>query len=305
MKRKTARPFRSVLCPIDFSSHSRAVLRHAAVLATRSRARVTVLFVNDPLLVAAAGAAYHDRTLAQTSREELIRFTASSLASRQVGRLSLAYATAVGSPASEIVAAAGRLHSDLIVLGTHGLTGANKLFFGSTTHRVLQRSPVPVLAVPAARGRARKDVAVARSWPGPRILAAIDLDRRTSRDAEAAADIARGFGAELLLVHVLPPVQAPSWFRADLATHERRRLARARAQLDATARRLGRRVACTSRVVVGHPPDRIAALASDDNIGLVVMTLREPQGLWGTRRGSIAYRVLSYATTPVLALPPR
>ena len=33
-------------------------------------------------------------------------------------------------------------------MGSHGLTGARKLFFGSTTERVLRETPLPVLVTP-------------------------------------------------------------------------------------------------------------------------------------------------------------
>src|SRR5690242_18401122 len=61
------RGFRTVLCPIDFSKHSSLALRYADVIARQANARLLVQYVNDPLVVAAAGAAFHDRSLATTS----------------------------------------------------------------------------------------------------------------------------------------------------------------------------------------------------------------------------------------------
>ena len=49
--------FRSILCPVDFSDHSRLALRYAAAIARRSHGRLSILYVNDPLLIAAAGIA--------------------------------------------------------------------------------------------------------------------------------------------------------------------------------------------------------------------------------------------------------
>ena len=64
--------FRSILCAVDFSVHSRQALQFAAAVAKRFRGRVTVLFVNDPLLLAAARQAYGDeRQLIEQSRAEL------------------------------------------------------------------------------------------------------------------------------------------------------------------------------------------------------------------------------------------
>ena len=66
--------FRSILCPIDFSDQSRLALRYAAALARRSDGRLAILYVNDPLLIAAAGIALNDRTLATRNLAELRRF---------------------------------------------------------------------------------------------------------------------------------------------------------------------------------------------------------------------------------------
>jgi len=62
----------------------------------------------------------------------------------------LAIAVAVGDPAEEILKQSVECESDLIVIGTQGLEGAERLVFGSTTERVLRESKLPVLAVPLA-----------------------------------------------------------------------------------------------------------------------------------------------------------
>jgi len=51
-----------------------------------------------------------------------------------------------GTPSREIVAAADE-DCDLIVMGTHGRGGLNRLLLGSVAERVVRRSPVPVLTV--------------------------------------------------------------------------------------------------------------------------------------------------------------
>jgi hypothetical protein len=52
--RQTMIPRPSVLCPIDFSAGSRGALRYAAVIAAHLGARLTVLAIDDPLLIEAA-----------------------------------------------------------------------------------------------------------------------------------------------------------------------------------------------------------------------------------------------------------
>jgi nucleotide-binding universal stress UspA family protein len=56
-------------------------------------------------------------------------------------------------------------------------------------------------------------------------------------------------------------------------------------------------------VLVGDPPAQIAALAADLDAGLMVVTLRGDNRLFGDRKGATTYRVLREAGTPVLAVP--
>jgi nucleotide-binding universal stress UspA family protein len=95
------------------------------------------------------------------------------------------------------------------------------------------------------------------------------------------------------------------WQRLDLPRSNRERLmkTRAEARLGALRARTEAAVATTTRVVAGSPAAQIAAAAADRQVGLVIMTRRRGQGLFGPRQGSISYQVLCNAKTPVLALP--
>jgi nucleotide-binding universal stress UspA family protein len=153
MKRRRSAS-RSILCPVDFSKHSRAALRQAATLAGQERGRLTVLYVNDPLLSAAAAAAAYDRrALAQKSERELHRFAVQALAAVRRKPRSLKLVTVLGKPVHEIVKASSDYRCDLIVMGTQGRGGAARLFLGSTTEGVLRRTDVPVLVIPPWRRR--------------------------------------------------------------------------------------------------------------------------------------------------------
>jgi nucleotide-binding universal stress UspA family protein len=52
-----------------------------------------------------------------------------------------------GYPATVIVDEAASRNADLIVIGTHGLSGLKHLLLGSIAERVVQKAPCPVLAV--------------------------------------------------------------------------------------------------------------------------------------------------------------
>jgi nucleotide-binding universal stress UspA family protein len=271
--------FRSVLCPVDFSEHSRRALRYAEAMAVRSSGSVTVTYANDPLLVAAAAAALHDH---------------------HVAKRSLTCRVSIGSPADQILKTAAARRSDLIVMGTHGLTGADRLLLGSTTMSVLQRTSVPVLAVPR---RDEPAGAPASSWPGNLILAPVELDSASPGEVETAARLAQWFGASLLTIHVLASITAPKWLRGDLSAHDRIRLAEAQRRIDALANIAERHVRTEGRVMCGVIADEIAAVAAVENIELLVTALRDRRGWFGAKRGSVSYHVLAHAVAPVLAYP--
>lgn len=294
--------FTSVLCPIDFSDHSRVALRFAAAVSRKAHAPLHVMFVNDPLLVAAAAAAYNSATLGAATETELKRFAASTLPPHVLKSAAPRYSTALGKPAREILRAVERDHHDIIVIGTKGLGGAQRLLLGSTTSEILRRAPVPVLAVPPADALAGQRAVVPASWPGRTIVAAIEFGPRTVADVRRAADVARWFGARLLLVHAVPVPAAPPWFSGNLDAHLRIECSKAETTLDALRAGL-KDVRATTAVRVGHPPDEIAAVAAEQKSGLVVMALRGRAGLFGEPAGSWAYQVLCHGVAPVLALP--
>jgi nucleotide-binding universal stress UspA family protein len=215
--------FRKVLCAVDFSESSRLALQHADLIARRTNAKLTALYVNDPLLIAAAAAALHDRHFAERSRRELQLFVDETLADRS--RMHHDTCVGEGDPSTEILRVGKNIRADLLTLGTQGLTGAEHLLLGSSALHVLRRTTLPVLVVP--RMPELHVGTVSESWPGPRMLAAIELDSHARHDIDVASQIAHWFGTSLLVVHVVSAIPAPAWLKGDLTAHERIRVTQA------------------------------------------------------------------------------
>ena len=294
-----SRLFQTILCPVDFSDHSRQALAYAALLASRSNGRLVVIFVEDPMLAAAAAVTYDEKTLLDKARKELLRFVERTIPRYDVPMSSVTLDVAVGRPHEEIERTAQRLGCDVIVTGAHGRTGANKLMLGSTTHRILRHSPLPVLATPPVGKTVRGP---AKGWPGKLVIAPIDIGPSARAEAVAAAAVARELGTRLELVHVLEPISSPPWLEVDAGRRNLQRQRRATVRLTQLQDELAG-VATAVRVEPGKPADEIAKIASSKQVGLVVMTRRRGQGLFGPRQGSISYEVLCKTNTPVLALP--
>jgi universal stress protein A len=289
--------FRSILCPVDFSLPSRHAIRYAAALARRFRAQLTVLFIDDPLLMTAARHEYGgDRGFVEASRTELLQFVRQSIRNQATG---IELRVGAGNPADEILRIAKRLRSELIVMGTHGSNRVVRFFFGSTTEQVLASATLPVLAVPPPVGRRASH----RLGAIDRVICPIDLTGVWESDAIRAADIARMFDVPLILVHVLRRLRAVPWLAEANRPRDRERIATVAAALERVSGRLPPDVRSTSSVLVGDPAHEIARLARRAS-PLVVMSLRGTRSVWG-RRGAIAYQVLASSSSPVLALPRR
>lgn len=294
--------FTSILCPIDFSETSIRALDFAIALAGRERGQVTLLHVAHPLLVEAAAATYDATFVTDDIERDLRNAAAAAVKHARGGAPQPDIVVSVGDPASEILKCASDRRADCIVMGTQGLSGYKRIFFGSVTEHVLRRSLVPVLAVPPGEPVAGTDGLVTRI---ARVMAPVDFSERSIDDVRVALELAKGLSVPLLVAHVVSSIRGAARWRETLAVHERILMASARATMDALVAPLGTGLQVETLVTTGSPADEIGAIAAEHHVGLIVMGLVGASGLLGARPGSVAYRVLCLATAPVLALPPQ
>jgi nucleotide-binding universal stress UspA family protein len=122
---------RNILYATDFSSYSNQAYFHAVALAEKYDARLIILHVAGP----------SDNGNRENWREHLeqIRPVNSSIPVRHV--------LLVGEPADEILRFAKESQVDLIVVGTHGRTGLERLLMGSIAEKVLRGATCSVLIV--------------------------------------------------------------------------------------------------------------------------------------------------------------
>jgi universal stress protein A len=139
---------RSILVPVDFSHPSLKALDYAVALAEQFDARITLLYVSEPVTMPDfAGSfplAIENETLLAAFKEKL-----EALRKKNVHDPELIEKVVVrqGRAFHEITEAARTLKSDLIVISTHGYSGFSRAILGSVTERVVRRAPCPVLVV--------------------------------------------------------------------------------------------------------------------------------------------------------------
>jgi nucleotide-binding universal stress UspA family protein len=295
----SARP--TVLCPVDFSDASGLALSNAAAIASRFAAQLLVMTVEDPLITEAVDLGTGTRWTPADTQGELEQFTADALGPDLLGRISLDYEIAVGKPATEILRVIDDRDCALTVISTQGLTGMRKLFFGSTTERVLRETTRPVLVTRSIEGEpVRLDDA--RRWLH-RILVAVDLSSASPQQASAAARIAAELGVPPLIVHVVEPVRSRLAARLHLTGIEAERRGAADRALAGIVDRIPARLHPEALVAYGDPAEEIVKIAADRRAGLIVMGLHGSPVRGGPRMGSVTYRILCLAPSMVLGLP--
>jgi nucleotide-binding universal stress UspA family protein len=292
----------AILCPIDFSEGSVAALQYTAAVAEHLAARVIVLAVEDPLLTTAMDLGTGIHWTPEASKGEMAKFVAEAFADDDVLLAMCEYEVAVGKPPVEILRVARELSCDLIVMSSHGLTGARKLFFGSTTERVLRETTVPVLVTPPANP-GPIHIEDARRLLG-RIVVPVDLSPASVFQTQAARALAETLDLPLVLVHVIEPVKSRLLARLSLTGLDANRRAAAEESLDELVATIPRRTHPEALIVFGDPAEEAAKVVRDRKAGLVVMGLHGTP-LLGPRMGSVTYRMLCLSQALVLALPPK
>lgn len=142
--------FRRVLFGTDFSPASRPAFRRAIALARQSRGRLLIVHVvpsGMPL-----GAEGYVTPRMYQEMETAIRKSAQKQLDRLVAQAKKAGVAArglllTGAAPEAIALTARKERSDVVIVGTHGRTGLDRLLAGSVASRIVGTAPCPVMTV--------------------------------------------------------------------------------------------------------------------------------------------------------------
>jgi nucleotide-binding universal stress UspA family protein len=288
-----------ILCPVDFSEFSIRAYHHALSLAEHYRAKLVAQHIVElsrypyaDYVASTGDYAEFCRALREGGKEQLQQFVKNHAHDEIRPEL----VADVGTAPDCILSFAQAQKTDLIVMGTHGRRGYDRLVLGSVTNRVMRRTPCPVLAV----CKPPHDSMAAGEEPGhvhhlSRILFCTDFSENSERALSYAISATAEYDAELTLLHVLEDVPSPAKMAEAIAT--------ATQQLDKLIPPEGRKTVKIKTVVrIGKPYRQIIQLALDTQVDMVVMGVRGRGALDLAVFGSTTYRVLQLGPCPVLAV---
>ncbi|MBX9836116.1 MAG: universal stress protein [Burkholderiaceae bacterium] len=142
--------FKNILVPVDGSPTSMFAVARAATLAKDLGSTVTVLYVVDPYPFTGVGADFAYGQAQYLSAATSEANAALDTAKKAMEEAGVTVNTVVGEGHAVhdgIVRAIESVGADLVIMGSHGRRGLEKLMLGSVTQRVLGAVHIPVLVV--------------------------------------------------------------------------------------------------------------------------------------------------------------
>ena len=295
---------RKILATTDLSDESLAGVRYAVALAEKLSAAVALLHaIEPPSRMAGMEAVAFAREDSEVT--ELARAQLKTLAERaSEDDLKLTSFVRIGKPFHEITTSARERAADLIVIATHGYTGAKRVLLGSTAERVVRHAPCPVLTVSARTTPTGKTP----PFKLKKILVPIDFSGISKDALPLATFLAAQFDAELILLHVVEKFPIDYLLGRELMNETITPLMKqAEADLDRIAGSLRKSTGVNMSAVVrdGTPFEEICHAAKTFDADLIVLTTHGYTGLKHVWLGSTAERVVRHAHCPVLAVRER
>jgi nucleotide-binding universal stress UspA family protein len=211
-----------------------------------------------------------------------------------------------GRPAEEILAFAGEVDADLIVMSTHGRSGISRWVFGSVTDRVLHGALCPLLLV---RTESPKPTIAYQ-----RILVPLDGSDVAEQVLPYASALIRPNYTRIFLTSVLPNgfsdrtvtllTSSPPGLQLSTTS-----LPKAKVQLTAYLRSVAaalreRGATVQTTVRKGSPAEEILAEAAENEVDLISMTAHGLSGVSRWVYGNVAGKVLQGAHCPILLVRP-
>lgn len=294
-----------ILCPVDFSETSTQAIEQAIALAAWCRATIVALHVYTPVFAPVPGLPALDERVGEGELRLLGDRVAACFDAAAAAHVPIDVRVAVGHAAPEIVECARTLPADVIVIGTHGTGGFQRLMLGSVAEKVLRSASCAVLTVPPhTRATTRP--------PFARVLCPVDFSDPSLTAFETAAALIQGRVATLALLHVIewPWPEPPAPDVRDLPRAQGAALAEFRRYVETSAAmRLNTLIAVaglppqTAQLIVhGKPYVEILRVAAQRDADLIVMGIHGRDVVDLTLFGSTTNHVVREAACPVLTL---
>ncbi|MBR9833195.1 universal stress protein [bacterium] len=274
---------KKILIPIDFSETSLLALDHATHLAKIEGSKVVLIHVLK-------SGSYSNILPSLTSGGEGVELR-DEISSRmnQIGSkfkadtgVDYEIVLAEGNVASQVVDTANELDIDLIMMGTHGVSGFQEFFMGSNAYRVVTAAMCPVLTVQSNT----------KELGAKRILLPLDSSPHTRDKVRYAVAMAKAFDSEILIRALITPNHEEEKNIFNLKVQQTEELFASQG------------IKYSSDFIYGDDiAEMTLAEAKKENIDLIII-MTEQEASTGLFMGQYAQRIVNHSRIPVLAITP-
>jgi nucleotide-binding universal stress UspA family protein len=292
-----------ILCPVDFSDASRHAIEHAIVVARWYGAALVGLHVHTPMYVPIGGLDLPDdggtAFASPASSPRLRSQMEEAFAPAAAAGVPVEIMVTEGAPAAQILHDIRACRADLLVMGTHGASGFERLLLGSVTEKVVRKAGCPVLTVPP-KAHARS------SLPFKRILCPVDFSQASLAALQFALSLAQEADADLALLHVMewPAGYEPARLSAfDVPQYTAAREKDAAEALDRLIPDAARDwCQASTHLAHGKAYEQVLSLARETGVDLIVIGVHG-RNVWDLALfGSTTNQVIRGAACPVLTV---
>lgn len=298
---------RSILVPLDGSRFAEAALPLAVRLTRAAHAQLRLLLAHETAdaMVSAGGGSW-DLPEQSGNREKAQTYLAQTADCLPAHGKPIEYELVEGEVGPALAEWIMLTAPDLVVMATHGRGTIGRFWRGSVADYLVRHVTVPVLLVRPDR---QSRIGVGTGFR--KILVPLDLSQSSDSILEPVKSLARITQAHLTLAHVVEPafdlpIPSPPLVAPMETGATDRECERAQRHLDRLAAELrGEGFSVATRVVPGAGvAGRLLATLRDGGFDLVALTTHGRGGFQRTVLGSVATRLITEATQPVLVLRP-
>ena len=289
---------KTILVPLDGSELAEQVLPYASEIARRATAEILLLTSIQPVGIWDATA-----TAINWEREERVaqEYLDAQKERLQAAGVKVRVKREHGEAAAGILETAEAEDVSLIAISTHGRSGLTRWLFGSVADRIVQHSHVPLLMI-------RPDEKAAAPT-FQKILVPLDGSETAASVLPFVEEMAKLFGASLVLYHAVPPISAYPGFETvnpqldgqvlqEMQQQARELLSRAARDLE------GRGLHATVAVSIDLAVDGVLHAAKETGADLIAIGTHGRSGIGRMVMGSVANAVMRRSELPCLLVHP-
>ena len=281
---------KKILIPMDFSKTSFKALDHAIFMARRFGSEIILLNANEGLVVNTEPGYFVPPTFQADYEKVVLEQSNKHLGAvaervKKKGVMNVQCRAVIGRTHPEILAAAKKLKADMIIMGTHGVSGVKEFFMGSNTFRVIRDAKIPVLSIQRSQ-----------KFPGFKNILLPFRDKPHAREhVDYAIDLARVYGAQL---HVLA-------VETEFTKAHRKRVALQAQQIKEIAGHFG--VKCSVKTIEHvYLAETILNHARRINADLIMnMAQLDREDITEYFTGPVSQQLVNHSPIPVLSIHPK